>query len=303
MPVLCDYTIVRQENKTAGELRFNNTTYRYEIVYKSKTDYQFTLHEVKDPLVVQLLKRVIYKSAYCINCEGCEVECPTGALSVYPEITIDKQKCIYCHKCLQFHDNGCIVANSLIMNTETNTKGGGISRIGTFGIHEEWLQEYFADLEGFWASNSLGNKQEQSFKAWLSDADIINAKKGMTDFGQFCKDYYENEHDLVWELIWTNFAYGSTLSGWFMNTIKPGQTFTKQLLDELALAEFDGTKNTITYAIGGFMQIFNYSPIGDILQQGCSEDGKTLVRMPHNELSEVALAYSLYYISMPLRRV
>lgn len=79
-----------------------------------------------------------------------------------------------------------------------------------------------------------------------------------------------------------------------MNTIKPGQTFNKQLLDELALSEFDGTKNTITYAIGGFMQIFNYSPIGDILEQGFSEDGKSFLRMPHNELSEVALAYSLY---------
>ena len=294
LPVLCDYTIVREKNKTTGELRFNNTTYRYEIVYKSSSDYQFTLHEVSDPLVVQLLKRVIYKSAYCINCEGCEVECPTGALSVYPDIVIDKQKCVHCHKCLQFHDNGCIVANSLVMNTETHTKGGGISRIGTFGIHEEWLQEFLADPDGFWTSNSLGNKQEQSFKAWLSDADIINAKKEMTEFGQFIKEHYEDEHDLVWELIWTNFAYGSTLSGWFMNTIKPGQTFNKQLLDELALSEYDGTKNTITYAIGGFMQIFNYSPIGDILQQGFSEDSKSFIRMPHNELSEVALAYSLY---------
>ena len=64
LSVLCDYTIVREKNKTTGELRFNNTTYRYEIVYKSNTDYQFTLHEVSDPLVVQLLKRVIYKSAY-----------------------------------------------------------------------------------------------------------------------------------------------------------------------------------------------------------------------------------------------
>ena len=65
-------------------------------------------------------------------------------------------------------------------------------------------------------------------------------------------------------------------------------------MDELALSDFDGTKNTITYAIGGFMQIFNYSPIGDVLQQGFSDDGKSFERMPHNNLSEVALAYSLY---------
>ena len=51
------------------------------------------------------------------------------------------------------------------------------------------------------------------------------------------------------------------------------------------------------YYIGGFMQIFKYSPIGYILQQGCSDDNKTYVRMVHNDLSEVALAYSLYKYS------
>lgn len=42
------------------------------------------------------------------------------------------------------------------------------------------------------------------------------------------------------------------------------------------------------------MQIFTYSPIGEILQQGISYDGKTYQRCPFNELSEIALAYSLY---------
>lgn len=294
LPVLCEYSISRNENKASGELRFDKTVYRFDITYKTESDYTFKLYEVKNPLLVQLLKRIIYKSAYCINCEGCEVECPTGALSVYPQIKIDKSKCIHCHKCLQFHDQGCIVANSLVMTTATNTKGGGISKIGTFGIHEEWLQEYLADPEGFWSSNSLGNKQEQSFKAWIVDAEIIDAKRKLTPFGEFCSSHYEDEHDLVWELIWTNFAYGSVLSNWFINTIKPEQPFSKAMLDELALNEFDGTKNTITYAIGGFMQIFNYSPIGDILNQGQSTDSKNYIRGQHTELSEVALAYSIY---------
>ena len=294
LSVLCEYSITNHKSKATGELRFDKTIYRYEIKYRTENDYTFTLYEVKNPLLVQLLKRIIYKSAYCINCESCEVECPTGALSVYPQIKIDKSKCIHCHKCLQFHDQGCIVANSLVMTTSTNTKGGGISKIGTFGIHEEWLQEYLADPDGFWSNNSLGNKQEQSFKAWLVDAEIIDAKKQLTAFGDFCTLHYEDEHDLVWELIWTNFAYGSVLTSWFINTIKPEQTFSKAMLDELALNEFDGTKNTITYAIGGFMQIFNYSPIGDILNQGQSVDTKNYIRGQHSELSEVALAYSIY---------
>ena len=314
-PVLCDYTITRQKQKAIGELRFQKTTYRYDITYNTTSDYKFTLYDVNDPLIVQLLKRVIYKSAYCINCEGCEVECSTGALSVYPQINIDKNKCVHCYRCLQFHDNGCIVANSLIMNTENNKNGGGISRIGTFGIHEEWLQEFFADPAHFWTpkeskkkkkvsnehsqehtskNNSLGNKQEDSFKAWLVDAEIITAQRELTEFGEFCRNHYEDDHDLIWELIWTNFAYGSTHVRWFINTIKAGQSFNKPLLDELALSAFEGTRDTIRYSIGGFMQIFNYSPIGDILQQGYSDDGKEFTRLPHNELSETALAYSIY---------
>ena len=294
LPVLCDYTIKREKKRISGELRYNKNVYAYEIVNHSPDTYTFILKEVNDASLVSLLKRVIYKSAYCINCEGCEVECPTGALSVYPLVEINRKKCIHCHKCLTFHDNGCIVANSLIMNTETNVKGGGISRIGTFGIHEEWLQEFLIDPDEFWKDNSLGNKQEESFKAWLMDADIIDRKKSLSDFGKFCVEHYEDERDLIWELIWTNFAYGSTLSGWFINTIHVGQTFSRSMLSELALNDFDGARSSITYAIGGFMQIFNYSPIGNILMQGVTVDDKNYVRSPHNDLSEIALAYSIY---------
>lgn len=126
------------------------------------------------------------------------------------------------------------------------------------------------------------------------DADIIDAKKKPTDFGNFCINHFEDEPDLIWELLWTNFAYGSTLTHWFISIIKPEQSFSKAMLDELALNEFDGSKNTITYAIGGFMQIFNYSPIGEILRQGCRVDGKSLIRSVHSDLSEIAFAYSLY---------
>ena len=42
------------------------------------------------------------------------------------------------------------------------------------------------------------------------------------------------------------------------------------------------------------MQIFKYSPIGDFLCQGQSDDGKNYFRGRHEELSEVAFAYSIY---------
>ena len=114
LPVLCDYTIEYGKDGAKGELRFKKNIYSFKITNKSENGYVFTVYDVKDPELVSLAKRVIYKSSYCINCEACEVECPTGALSVYPKVEINKQKCIHCHKCLTFHDNGCVVANSLM---------------------------------------------------------------------------------------------------------------------------------------------------------------------------------------------
>lgn len=295
LPVLCDYTYVQITDKhKKGELRFNKAVYDFEIIIDTPNCYTFTLFDARDINLISLLRRVIYKSAYCIHCEACEVECPTGALSVYPEIKINKQKCIHCHKCLQFHDNGCIVANSLIMNVETTKKNGSISRIGTFGIHEEWLQEFLLNPVDFWQDNSLGNKQEQSFKAWLIDADIIDSKKQLTKFGEFCVNNYIDQPILIWELIWVNFAYSSTLVSWFINKIKKEETFNKAKLDEFGLVDFDGTRNTITYAMGGFLQIFTYSPIGRELYQGVEISNRNFLRTEHTELSEISLAYSIY---------
>lgn len=293
LPVIGSYSLANKGSKSVGELQFNKNVYSFEIISTGKNSYKFTLNDVKDVVLVSMIKKVIYKSAYCISCEACEVECPTGALSVYPKVIIDKIKCIHCYKCLNFHDYGCIVANSLLTTMENKNKGG-LSRIGTFGIHEEWLDEYFALTNDFWGNNSLGKKQEDSFKAWLKDAGIIDGKRNITEFGEFCKEHYIDDSSLVWEIIWINFAYDSTLVHWFINEIHVDRQFDKPLLDQLALETFDGTKNTITYAIGGFMQIFKYSPIGEDLMQGVCDSNKTYIRQSHVDISDAAFAYSIY---------
>lgn len=98
-----------------GEIKFGTSVYLINISL-GLTYNQFTI-EVKniggDVLFVSLLKRVLQKTAHCAHCEVCEVECPTGALSVVPIVKIDAKKCIKCHKCLTFIDNGCEVANSI----------------------------------------------------------------------------------------------------------------------------------------------------------------------------------------------
>lgn len=299
---ICDYTYVRKGKIAKGELNFKKKIYTYEIEYKDDKNYTFTLFNASDILLVKALKRVLYKTTYCISCEVCEIECPTGALSVYPEIKIDKKKCTHCHNCLDFHEHGCIVADSLVKSMDNRIKVGNISKYGTFGIREEWVSEFFSDPQvSFWLpnNNSLGNKQIPSFKAWLKDAEIIDSKNVITEFGEFCAENMVNDSDLIWSLIWTNISYNSELVGWYVNNIRKGQPFDRAKLSELAYDYFSTSfsKNTIDYAFQALLQVFNYSPIGDILKQGVQFDKKQLERREFSDISEIAVAYSLYKFS------
>lgn len=299
---ISDYTYSRTGNKAVGEFNFKKKIYQYEIIYKNDYNYTFTLFNASDIMLVKAIKRVLYKTAYCINCEVCEVECPTGALSVYPEINIDKSKCIHCHNCLNFHEHGCIVADSLVKSMENKTKVGNISKYGTFGIREEWITEFFADPQvSYWlpGNNSLGNKQVPSFKAWLKDAEIIDTKNVLTEFGKFCVENMVNDPDLIWSLIWINLSYNSELVKWFVNNTKENQSFDRFHLSELAYEYFSSSfsKNTIDYAFQALMQVFNYSPCGDVLMQGTTFDKNHLVRNEYSDISEIAIAYSIYKYS------
>lgn len=299
---ISDFSISRNGNVAHGEFNFKKKIYAFEINYKDNLNYIFTLYNATDIMLVKALKRVLYKTTYCISCEVCEVECPTGALSVYPDIKIDKTKCTHCHNCLDFHEHGCIVADSLVKSMENKTKAGNISKYGTFGIREEWLSEFFADPQvTFWivGNSSLGNKQVPSFKAWLKDAEIIDSKNVLTEFGQFCVDNMVNDPELIWSLIWINIVYNSELVSWFANNVKPNHAFDRASLSELAYDYFSSSfsKNTIDYAFQALMQVFNYSPCGETLCQGAEYDKNHLIRYEFKELSEIALAYSLYKFS------
>ena len=60
----------------------------------------------------------------------------------------------------------------------------------TFGLREEWLDEFLIDPEYFWNENSLGTAQVDGFKAWLKDAEITDSKNNITDFGSLIKEVY-----------------------------------------------------------------------------------------------------------------
>lgn len=296
LPALGKYSILKRGSEYFGEIEYDKKTYSFVISAKGKK----TTFRVEDNNNIRLryfLRRVVYKSSYCINCEACEIECPTGALSVYPKVAINKEKCVHCFKCLDYHQHGCIVADSLVTTMGNITKETKISPYGTFGIQDAWVDEYFSNPDGFWVDNSLGKKQVPSFKTWLRDAEIIDSKAQITEMGKLLSQIREDNSMLMWEIIHINLCYNNPLMKWFIGEVN-FSTITRKELETLILDYFNGafSDTSIRYALQALLQVFKYSPIGTDFEQLVSTDSKGTVysRKPYNDLSPEAIAYSLY---------
>lgn len=284
-----------------GELRFRNGIYDFEIKLGKKIT--FTVFGANTNLeLVSLLRRVVNKSTYCISCEACEVECPTGALSVLPNVKIDHSKCVHCHKCLAFHDKGCVVATSVATTSEVKMKAKtGIDRYNTFGLREEWLDLFFSSPDDYFVDNNsgLGVKQKPAMANWLKEAEIIDNNKSLTELGKLLCDIYIDNADIVWEIIWINLVKNSFICHWFASRIKQGVVYSKKSLTELFIDEFQSTygKRTVENALAALLGTFENSPIGR--QFGLHEDvEKTNARRENcQELSDIAVAYSVYRYS------
>lgn len=301
LPTLGEYSININAKGLIGQIYFNGVVYPFELTYlNEKKDFKFILKDNNNIKLRYLLRRLLHKTTYCINCESCEIECPTGALSVLPSISIDTAKCIHCYKCLDFHDTGCIVADSLISPTNKiiNVKKMKISSYGTFGIQQDWLDQYLADTENFWEDCSLGVNQIHSFKAWLKDAEIVDDKCVLTSFGELCIKISQDNPNLLWEIIYVNLAKNNSLLNWFVQEFQFGSIVSRKDIDILAIERFQSifAVKTITYAVQALLQVFKYSPIGKEFETFIATDTKNTqyTRNPYSDITLEGVAYSLY---------
>lgn len=296
LPTIGKFSVNKLKDCDKGELNFNGGIYSFEIKYHANDHITFTLSDCKDNKLLTLIKRVIYKSSYCVQCEVCEVDCPTGALQIYPELKIDNSKCIHCHKCLDAHDRGCIATDCIRMLKDSDKNATAkVQAYKTFGFHEDWLSEYFSDPDGFWVTNSLGSAQVDGFKMWLKHAEIIDAKLAITPFGKALKDAYIDDINFTWEAILINLSYNSFIVNWFANNVAIGQAYDKGTLVEAIMEQgVDGTKKTVESAVAALIQTFNYSPIGAVLNYAETKDNKAMLRGAYEDISDKGLAYSIY---------
>ena len=314
MRVLGDMNIHQDGNITDIDLKHQKQIYKCRLEEKGDSQVlEVCGIDPKDIVFVSHLKKVCYKATYCVHCEVCEVECPTGALSVVPRATINKEKCVHCLKCIDFDGKGCHAASSIstsdtsiMTNQIKNVAQGSKSGINRYndgmGMRENWVEKYFDTYESFFDNNEHGlnpKYQIPPFINWLREAYILNAEdKNISEAGQYMAKAYRAKTQTVWELIFIGLCYNSEICSWFHSAIDYNRSYTREEMDIILQDSYPELKDrTLRNPFNSLLNTFKESPLGSSIPVGVlgKEQSKvTLIRQPHVSISLVALAYSLY---------
>lgn len=297
-----------------GELKFKGNVVKFEVRYRENT-IRFKAFGTTNKIILNsLLTKAFTKTAYCELCGVCEVDCPTGALTVRNSVEIDKSKCVHCNNCFGINTKGCIIATRKMMyeggkTMGTATKTSGVDRYSTFGLREEWLTSFFDLMDDWFVENSrlLGSKQIPAMLNWLREAELVDLKeKKVTELAKLLKPVYGSNPLLVWQIIWTNLAFNSSIVNWYVTSIKNEIKYSKNELVELLKEHYPNLKGaTLKNPVDALVNTFVNSPLGtldiyaeDSLKMGLIEKKGAVVtsvqRYGTSKVSQIVVAYSLY---------
>jgi 3'-phosphoadenosine 5'-phosphosulfate sulfotransferase (PAPS reductase)/FAD synthetase len=305
LKVLGKVNYTEQEGIVKGEIKYKKNIFPFELTNSDANNIVIEFKNVgNEILFLSHLKKVLNKAAYCVHCEVCEVECPTGALLVVPMVTVNENKCIHCFKCLDFDANGCVIANSIQIpkGNKMTTKKASIDRYNNFGFRENWLSKYFEKTDAFFNDDDHGlnvQKQIPALVNWLRDAEILKlTDKTIADLGKLLSQKYSESQNRIWEIIWINLIENSEVSRWFSANIDFNKIYSKTEMEILLKDSYvDSSPVTLSNGLNALRNTFKESPLGKTVSVGVlmQVDKKpALIRQPYNDISLVAVAYSLY---------
>lgn len=314
LKVLGNYTYTQTGNQLEGKIKYKKNVYSFKIQFFEDDSLSFELGDTgNDVILISQIKKVLYKSTYCVHCEVCEVECPTGALSVTPIVSVNKDKCVHCYKCLDFDGKGCITASSVSASygdnqTNNNTSNmkstkSGINRYNDgMGLRENWLRKYFDSFETFFDNEDHGlnmDYQIPPFTNWLREAKILkDDSKTISDIGKTLINQYVTNPKLVWEIIFINLCHNSEICHWFQTNIGFDRVYSRAELDVILQDSYPELKGrTLSNPLNSLINTFKESALSKEypIVSLTKESGKLAVmRKTNNDISIAAVAYSLY---------
>lgn len=282
----------------------NRQEFNFSISNDEKMLVTYWPYSKMDRYILSHLRGVANKVAYCFGCKACEVQCPVNAFSITEngQIYIREEKCTHCCNCIEFtNGKGCLAAKSLSITGGNNgMELKGMNRYQTFGLRRQWLEAFFEYRESCFMMGKLGNRQYDSLKVWLKEAGLLTATGKGAKSGVPTALFEKIQpigagNPLTWAIIWTNLAYNSIISKWYMLYVPAGETYEKNEL--VFLLGDDYSKSTRDNAVTALLETFRHSPIGSVLKQGIpipNGNSFKFSKQGWNTPDAVAILYALY---------
>jgi len=170
------------------------------------------------------------------------------------------------------------------------------SKYQNFGMRREWLLLFLRNIDRWFENNNLGNRQKESLKTWLKDADLLSEKNTPTRLAKLLSNI-PNEL-FVWEIIWANLYYNVNLIKWYLASIVWGGVFSsKELVEKVMQADPSSKEKTTQNSISSLFNLFDTSPLGKELKIGIIEKRgreRVVKKLGTDDIHPLAVAYSLY---------
>ena len=281
-----------------------NQEFKFSISGENGNKITYWPYSKMDRFILSHLRGIANKVCYCFGCKACEVQCPVNAFSITDKgtIFIRENRCVHCYNCIEYtNGKGCLTAKSL------STTGGengmnlkGMNRYQHFGLRRPWLEHFFEYKEDCFTMEQLGTRQYDSLKVWLKEAGLLTAAGKGAKSGVPTPLFEKLEligagNALTWAIIWTNLAYNSIITKWYMLYVPAGEVYEKnELIFQLG---DDYSKSTRDNAVTALLETFRHSPIGSVLKQGipfASGNSFKFSKQGWNTPEAVAVLYALY---------
>jgi len=286
------------EENLYGELRTkDNKVIDFEIK-KAEGKQEVVFRGVYGDIKLQkALKSLLYKSAYCLHCTGCEIECPSFALMTYPEVRVNTSRCTNCYGCLEFINTGCYVADSFIIvigGGKKKEKTMKINRYYTFGLRTIWLEDFLNKGQEWLLNNTLGPDQRKAMYNYLYDTGLIDRDKNLTELFHILSKLFNKDRNLVWQVLWINLCINSQLFRWYTEEVKWGTRWNKKELVNI-LTQKGVAERTAKNSINSLTNTFENSPLGRWFGLKIEKETYEKVGIWNiQDISAYAVGYSLY---------
>ncbi|HHY36030.1 MAG TPA: phosphoadenosine phosphosulfate reductase family protein [Firmicutes bacterium] len=260
-----------------------------------------------DRYVLSAFRAVALKSAYCIHCQACQVECPTGALNTHDRVRVS-DNCTACQSCLDLHGEACLASKSLATSegglSLDRDNGGGRNYLQTyehFGMRKAWLEEFFRSPREWVRSKTLGSRQFEAMLMWLKHAELVDGRRTSLEITELTEKLVRRGPDdpVTWGVIWTNLIRNSAVVSWYAVSVPWGAFVTRdELIAKLGqtYAKSDTTRGN---AIKALCELLTKTPLGKQLGLGYRAETPekrvfTLHKKGWQDPSPIAILYSLY---------